>query len=888
MAEVSIRELAESVGTPVDRLLVQLNEAGLPQRSEADPINDDDKAKLLAFLKGRTDKPAAAAPAQAPEAPAATSTRRKLAIKRRGAGADGKVQSTTAIGRKKTVTVEVKKRRTLSRTATETESEAPSPEVDVDVEAQMEATKRDLHEEAKRRKVDLDDRLRTEQEAREREEEKRREEEAERKAAEAEAAARAAEAEAKRAAEAAAAPPAESAPAPVEAAAVPPVVPVPPAVVPPVDAATAKPRRAPERPAGGAEPGRRSGGGKRGGRSEIQSPQDRSAGRRKRTRRGGARGAPAQHAFEKPTAPIIREVDLPETMTVGELAQKMSVKAGEVIKHMMQLGTMVTINQVIDQDTATIVVEEMGHVAKPINENALEDAVLQHTEEVAGDLVSRAPVVTIMGHVDHGKTSLLDYIRTAKVAAGEAGGITQHIGAYHVDTPNGPITFLDTPGHAAFTAMRARGAKATDLVILVVAADDGVMPQTEEAVQHSKAAGVPMVVAVNKIDREDADPNRVMQALSSIDVAPEQWGGVTQFVNVSAITGEGVDKLLEAVILQAELLELSAADDGPARGVVIESRLDRGRGPVASILVQSGRLRRGDMLLAGQEFGRVRSLINDRGEQVEEVGPSMPVEVLGLSSPPAAGDEAYVVADERKARDVAQNRQSKSREQKLARQQAAKLENVFNQMTQGEVSTLNLVVKADVQGSVEALRDALVSLSTEDAQVNIVSSGTGGITETDVNLAIAAGAIVIGFNVRADASGRKLVEQEGVDLHYFSVIYDVIDTVRQSLTGLLKPTYREEIVGIAQVRDVFRARRFGAIAGCMVLEGTVKRSNPIRVLRDNVVIFEGELESLRRFKEDVPEVKSGTECGIGVRNYNDVKEGDQIEVFEQVLVERSI
>ena len=597
--------------------------------------------------------------------------------------------------------------------------------------------------------------------------------------------------------------------------------------------------------------------------------------------------AAAQHGFERPTAPIIREVAIGETVTVGDLAQRMSVKASEVIKTLMNLGTMVTINQHIDQDTASIVVEEMGHKARLINENALEEAVLNVSQEDL-ERLPRAPVVTIMGHVDHGKTSLLDRIRASHVTEGEAGGITQHIGAYHVETAKGAVTFLDTPGHAAFTAMRARGAKVTDVVILVVAADDGVMPQTEEAIQHAKAAGVPIIVAVNKIDREDANPDRVMQELSVKEVIPEAWGGDTIFVNVSAMTGEGVEALLDAVLLQAELLELSAPIEGPASGAVVESRLDRGQGPVATILVQSGTLKRGDMLLAGQQFGRVRMMLDERGVRVDSAGPSMPVEVLGLSSPPEAGDEALVVSDERKAREIAELRQAKSREQKLARQQAAKLENIFSAMEQGEVATLNLVVKADVQGSVGALREALVSLSTDEAKVNVVGGGTGGISETDVNLAIAAHAIVIGFNVRADASARRLIEQEGVDLHYFSVIYDVIDTVRDALSGLLSPDVKEQIVGVAEVREVFRVRRYGAIAGCMVVEGAVKRHNRIRVLRDQVVIYEGELESLRRFTEDVGEVKMGMECGIGVRNYNDVKTGDLIEVFERVQVERTL
>jgi translation initiation factor IF-2 len=547
---------------------------------------------------------------------------------------------------------------------------------------------------------------------------------------------------------------------------------------------------------------------------------------------------------------------------------------------------MVTINQALDQETAAIVVEELGHKVKLIKEDALEESLV--AEELEGEAVDRAPVVTIMGHVDHGKTSLLDYIRRSKVAAGEAGGITQHIGAYHVETENGMVTFLDTPGHAAFTAMRARGAKATDIVVLVVAADDGVMPQTREAVQHAKAAGVPLIVAVNKIDKEDADPDRVRNELSQEEVIPEAWGGDTIFVNVSAHTGDGVDDLLEAILLQAELLELKAVKDGPARGVIIESRLDKGRGPVATVLVQQGTLNKGDMLLAGLEYGRVRAMINELGAQVESAGPSIPVEVLGLSGVPSAGDEVTVVQDERKAKEVASFRQEKTRDTKLARQQAAKLENMFNQMEEGEVQTLNLVLKADVQGSVEAIADALEKLSTDEVRVNIVASGVGGINESDVNLAMASNAVIIGFNVRADSASKRLIDEEDLELRYYSVIYDLIDQIKSAMTGMLAPEFKEEIIGLAEVRDVFRSPKFGNVAGCMVVEGVIKRNNPIRVLRENVVIYEGELESLRRFKEDVNEVKQGVECGIGVKNYNDVKPGDQIEVYERVQVERTL
>ncbi|HEC20261.1 MAG TPA: translation initiation factor IF-2, partial [Gammaproteobacteria bacterium] len=626
------------------------------------------------------------------------------------------------------------------------------------------------------------------------------------------------------------------------------------------------------------------------GRKELHVDASKSGRRKKKPRRAGrsaVSSSSGEHGFEMPVAPVVRDVSIPETITVGELAQKMAVKAAEVIKVMMGMGSMVTINQVLDQETATIVVEEMGHNAIPVSDNAIEESISQASAE-EGEKVTRAPAVTIMGHVDHGKTSLLDYIRKSKVASGEAGGITQHIGAYRVDTDQGPITFLDTPGHAAFTAMRARGAQATDIVVLVVAADDGVMPQTKEAIQHAKAAGVPLVVAINKIDKEDAQPDRVKQELVAEEVVPEDWGGDTQFVEVSAHTGQGIDKLLEAILLQAELLELTAVKDGPARGVVIESRLDKGRGSVATVLVQSGTLHKGDMVLAGQEYGRVRALLDENGKPIDEAGPSTPVEILGLSGTPSAGDEMLVVEDERKAREVALFRQGKFRDVKLARQQKAKLESMFEQMEEGEVNTLNLVVKADVQGSVEALTEALTKLSTDEVKVKIVASGVGGITESDVNLAAASSAVIIGFNVRADASAKRLIEEEGIDLHYYSVIYDAIDEVKKSLSGMLAPEFKEEIIGLAEVRDVFRSPKLGAIAGCMVTEGVVKRNNPIRVLRDNVVIYEGELESLRRFKDDVQEVRAGTECGIGVKNYNDIKPGDQIEVYEQVEVKRTL
>jgi len=581
-------------------------------------------------------------------------------------------------------------------------------------------------------------------------------------------------------------------------------------------------------------------------------------------------------------------VVIPETITVAELAQKMSVKAAEVIKLMMNMGSMATINQVLDQDTAAIVVNELGHIPKLLQENDLEEELIVKAEVAEGEEVVRAPVVTIMGHVDHGKTSLLDYIRRTKVAAGEAGGITQHVGAYHVKTAKGMITFLDTPGHAAFTAMRARGAEVTDIVVLVVAADDGVKPQTIEAIQHAKAASVPIIVAINKIDKTDADPDRVKQELSKYEVLPEEWGGDAMFIMLSAKTGQGIDGLLEAILVQAEVMELKAIRDKPAKGAVIESSLDKGRGPVATLLIQNGTLKQGDIILAGQEYGRVRAMFDEHGGNIEAAGPSVPVVVLGLSGAPNAGDDVVVVADERKAREVALFRQGKYRDVQMARQKAAKLEDVFSQMDKEKANTLNLLVKADVQGSAEALTEALTGLSTDEVAVKIVASGVGGINESDVNLAVASNAVIIGFNVRADATARRLTTETGIDLKYYSVIYDVIDDVKQALTGMLSPEIKEQIIGLAEVRDVFKSPKFGAIAGCLVTEGVVRRNNPIRVLRDNVVIYQGELESLRRFKDDVNEVKAGTECGIGVKNYNDVRAGDQIEVYERVEVRRTL
>ena len=625
------------------------------------------------------------------------------------------------------------------------------------------------------------------------------------------------------------------------------------------------------------------------GNKHAESKADREEARAAgRGGKGGKRkGSALQQGFQKPAQAVNRDVIIGETITVGELANKMAVKGSQVIKAMMKLGAMATINQVIDQETAQLVAEEMGHKVILRRENELEEAVMSDRDTGAA-AEPRAPVVTIMGHVDHGKTSLLDYIRSTKVASGEAGGITQHIGAYHVETDNGMITFLDTPGHAAFTSMRARGAQATDIVVLVVAADDGVMPQTIEAIQHAKAAQVPLVVAVNKIDKPEADLDRVKNELSQYGVMPEEWGGEAQFIPVSAKAGTGIDDLLNAILLQAEVLELKAVRNGMASGAVIESFLDKGRGPVATVLVREGTLHKGDIVLCGFEYGRVRAMRNELGQEVLEAGPSIPVEILGLSGVPAAGDEVTVVRDEKKAREVALYRQGKFREVKLARQQKSKLENMFANMTEGEVHEVNIVLKADVQGSVEAISDSLLKLSTDEVKVKIIGSGVGGITETDATLAAASNAILVGFNVRADASARKVIDAESLDLRYYSVIYHLIDEVKAAMSGMLSPELKQQIIGLAEVRDVFKSPKFGAIAGCMVTEGTIKRHNPIRVLRDNVVIYEGELESLRRFKDDVNEVRNGMECGIGVKNYNDVRVGDMIEVFEIIEIQRSI
>lgn len=620
--------------------------------------------------------------------------------------------------------------------------------------------------------------------------------------------------------------------------------------------------------------------------------EERRGHRRRKSNRKPAKVATPQpevrHGFQRPTGPMVREVTIAESITVGELAQKMSVKATEVIRELMKQGTMATINQALDRDMAMLLVEEMGHKPVALESKDIEEQIRQLVVTSAGELIPRAPVVTIMGHVDHGKTSLLDYIRRTRVAAGEAGGITQHIGAYHVETNRGVVTFLDTPGHVAFSAMRARGAQATDIVVLVVAADDGVMPQTVEAIQHARAAKVPIVVAINKIDKPGANPERVRQELSQQRVLAEDWGGDTMFVQVSAKTGVGIDALLESILLQAEVLELRASTQGPARGVIVESSLDKGRGAVATVLVQAGTLRRGDMIVSGGELGRVRALLDETGKIVKEAGPSIPVQVLGLSGAPKAGDDVLVVADERIARELALLRQTRARDTRLALNKPTKLEDLFSQVKDTGAKSVNLVIKADVQGSVEALRDSLIACSTDIIKVAVVTSGVGGINESDANLALTSGATIIGFNVRADSGARRVIEEKGLDLRYYSIIYEAIDDVKKAIVGLLAPEIREEIVGVAEVRDVFRSSKFGSIAGCMVREGIVKRNNPIRILRDNVVIFQGVLESLRRFKEDAAEVRAGIECGIGVKNYNDIKVGDHIEVYERIEIARPI
>jgi translation initiation factor IF-2 len=844
MADVTVTQFAEVLKVPVDRLLSQLEEAGIRVKGADDTISDDAKLELLTFLRE----------SHGGDAPGVTP--RKITLHRK---TQSEIRQPIGQGRARTINVEVRKKRTyIKRDVLEEQARQQQEEMDRERQAEEEAKR--LAEEKLLRSSEQEQKLREDEEKRRLDNEEARlrsEEEARRKAEE----------EARRIAEEEARVLAETRKR----------------VSDEERKRKESERSAPRRGAPSDD------GATRYGRKELHVAGDKSGRRRKRAtsgRRGGGVQIERQ-GFERPTAPVKREVAIPETITVAELAQKMAVKATEVIKTMMGMGAMVTINQVIDQDTAVLVVEEMGHTPKVLHENQIEEVVVE-AGRGAGEAQPRWPVVTIMGHVDHGKTSLLDYIRRSRVAAGEAGGITQHIGAYVVESPKGRVTFLDTPGHAAFTAMRARGAQATDVVILVVAADDGVMPQTVEAIQHARAAGVPIVVAINKIDKHGADPERVKTELAQHNVIPEDWGGDAQFVNVSAHTGEGIDTLLESVALQAEVLELKAVSGGAAKGLVIESSLEKGRGAVATVLVQQGTLRPGDAVLAGREHGRVRAMFNELGKPVKEAGPSTPVQVLGLSGTPMAGDDVIVLPDERKAREVALHRQGKFRDVKLAKQQAGKLEDVFSQMEEGAASAVQLLIKADVQGSAEALRDAMTRLSGEEVKVKVISSNVGGITESDVHLAAASGAIIIGFNVRADASARVAVKEMGVDVRYYSIIYEAIDDVKAAIVGMLSPEIREQIVGVAEVREVFSSPKFGQVAGCLVTEGFVRRHLPIRVLRDNVVIFEGALESLRRFKDDVNEVKSGTECGIGVRNYSDVRVGDQIECFERIEVKRTL
>ncbi len=841
MADVTVSQFAEVLKVPVEKLLVQLDQAGIKVQGPDDRISDDAKLELLSHLRRSHG--------QGSEEVNQTAAPRKITLQRKQ---QSEIKLAGVTGRARTVNVEVRVKRTyIKRDVLEEQARAAAPEIDLKAREAEEAAKLE-RERRESERLETENRRRIEEEATARktaEETRRLAEQRDREQTDADRSGRARGR--------------TEAPAAPERAAV-----------------EAKPVKT----AAEADRDRRT----KYGRAELHIGGD--ASRRKKKQRVRERKAPMgveqRHGFELPTAKVIREVGVGETTTAQELAQKMSVKATEVIKVMMNLGLMATINQPIDQETAVLVVEEMGHTAKLLRDNEVETDI-QGIDGPVIEKLPRPPVVTVMGHVDHGKTSLLDYIRKAKVASGEAGGITQHIGAYHVQTPRGGVTFLDTPGHAAFTAMRARGARATDVVVLVVAADDGVMPQTLEAVQHARAAGVPIVVAVNKMDKSTADPDRVRQELSKQEVIPEEWGGQNMFVNVSAFTGEGVDKLLEAILLQSEVLELAAPLDGLASGNIIEASMEKGRGVVATVIIKKGTLRLGDPIVAGQEFGRVRAMFDESGKAVQEAKPSMPVLVLGLSGAPNAGDELLAAESERKAREVALYRQGKFRDVKLAKQAAA-VGDVFLQMTEAKAGVIGVLIKADVQGSAEALRDALNKLSTDEVQVKVVASGVGGITASDVQLAAASNAMVLGFNTRADSGAREMVKETGIDLRYFSIIYEAIDDIKQRMSGLLAPEVKEQIVGTAQVRDVFRSSKFGVVAGCLILEGTVKRNNPIRVLRENVVIFEGALESLRRFKDDVGEVRAGTECGIGVKNYQDVRVGDQIECYSRVEVARAI
>ena len=859
MAEVTVNELAKTVGASVDRLLLQMKEAGLSHTSADATVSDEEKQVLLGYLKSLHGEN--------------SGEPKKIVLRR-------KTMSTLKSGNKKTVNIEVRKKRTyVKRSDEELETQAK-------VEAEQEARTEQVVP-----KVEFGSGIDDFEEKRQSAIEKRRNAEVDAKKAE-EAEKERLDQEAKKSVEAAVVAEQEATQKPAKPA------------KPAKEAAAEQP--APDKGRRHAKPasaddedkiGRKATkkpslkSSKKKPRVELDDGSDeKSKGPRLKSGFSSVLKVDNKHVFKKPVDKKIIEVGVPDEISVADLALLMSIKSGAVVKQLMKMGVMATINQVIDQETAFLVVEELGHTPKAAANETLEDQLTQEFEDLNkdSDQQPRAPVVTVMGHVDHGKTSLLDHIRNSRVASGEAGGITQHIGAYHVDTPKGMVTFLDTPGHAAFTAMRARGAQSTDVVILVVAADDGVMPQTVEAVQHAKAAGVPLVVAINKMDKEGADPERVTTELAAKDVIPEEWGGDTQFIKVSAHSGDGIEELLEAVLLQAELLELTAPVDVPARGVVVESRIDKGRGVIATALVQQGTLRKGDFILAGESVGKIRALNDDARKPTTEAGPSIPVEILGLDEPPQAGDEFFVVADERKAKEIAQQRQDHARKERFSRQQASKLENMFTDMESGEVSKLPLVVKTDVRGSLEALTTALNDFATDEVAVEIVASGVGGITESDVNLALTTGAIVLGFNVRAATVARQLAEKEQIEVRYYSVIYNLLDEVKQGLSGMLAPETKEEIVGIAEVRDVFRSPKFGAIAGCMVVEGVVYRNKPIRVLRDDVVIFQGELESLRRFKDDAQDVRNGMECGIGVKDYNDVKPGDKIEVYEITQVQRTL
>ncbi len=886
MAEVTVSQLAEVVGAPVDRLLKQMKQAGLIHSSADEAVSDEDKQTLLTFLKSSHGE--------------STAEPKKITLKRKTIS----TLKTSGNQGRKTVNVEIRKKRTyVKRDQAELAEEAEkeklqaaedvvaeevpavekeekavvTPAAEVEQEAvSVDTTEKEPPVDEVLDKSQMDPEVLRQMAAAKRKDKEARDRELQ------EAVLAAKRAEEERAAKPKAVEVAEEKTvkgrrheAPTKTKDIDDDLPV------------KKKRGLKEKTLGAKTRGKNRTHNIKNVDAFIDGDGFDSRGRRKQKVLKLPDGAKT-HSFARPVEKEVHEVSIPEAISVSDLAQQMNVKSKVVIKELMKLGVMATINQSLDQESAQLVVEELGHKVNLVSGLEMEEALEETLSQHEGVSEPRAPVVTVMGHVDHGKTSLLDHIRQTHVASGEAGGITQHIGAYHVETDKGMITFLDTPGHAAFTAMRARGAKSTDIVILVVAADDGVMPQTEEAVLHARAANVPLVVAVNKMDKEGADPDRVRNELAAKDVIPEDWGGDIQFINVSAHSGEGIEDLLEALLLQAELLELQAPADIPGKGIVIESRLDKGRGSVSSVLVQAGTLHKGDMVLAGQHYGRVRAMLDENGKPIETAGPSIPVEILGLNGTPDAGDSFVVLENEKQAREMAEFRIVRERENRQKRQQATKLENMFANMGEAESKALNIVVKADVRGSLEAIQSSLLEMGNDEVQVNIVSSGVGGITETDITLAITSDAVVFGFNVRADSTARKLVEKEGVDLRYYSVIYDLIDDVKQALSGMLSPELREEINGTAEVRDVFKSPKFGAIAGCMVIEGTMYRSNPIRVLRDDVVIYEGELESLRRFKDDVAEVRNGMECGIGVKNYNDVKPGDKIEVYEVKEVARSL